>query len=108
MLLGKDGTSAQFNSKPRIRGRKAGTSSPSAGERGFAGTSPAAAGGSSAIVASTTEDPYVQATVKRSIVELYNDCNRLLSFKVQTVSTIVSTIVIVAPVRNASLIVTLR
>ncbi|CAN0227530.1 unnamed protein product [Ascophyllum nodosum] len=81
MLLGKDGTSAQFNSKPRIRGRKAGTSSPSAGERGFAGTSPAAAGGSSAIVASTTEDPYVQATVKRSIVELYNDCNRLLSFK---------------------------
>eukprot|EP00903_Cladosiphon_okamuranus_P016627 g15335.t1 len=31
--------------------------------------------------AGTTEDPYVQASLKRSIVELYDTCHRLLSFK---------------------------
>ncbi|CAN0411294.1 unnamed protein product, partial [Hapterophycus canaliculatus] len=29
----------------------------------------------------TSEDPYVQASLKRSIVELYDTCHRLLSFK---------------------------
>lgn len=34
--------------------------------------------------AGTTEDPYVQASLKRSIVELYDTCHRLLSFKVRS------------------------
>ncbi|CAN0359550.1 unnamed protein product, partial [Ectocarpus sp. 8 AP-2014] len=38
-------------------------------------------GGGAADENATTEDPYVRASLKRAIVELYDTCHRLLSFK---------------------------
>lgn len=78
LILGNRGNStAESGSKPRIRGRKVGTSFP-AGHQDRPYSAPPVA----FPAAKTTEDPYVQATLKRSIVELYNTCHRLLSFKV--------------------------
>lgn len=82
-MLGNRGNSAaETGSKPRIRGRKVGTSFPAGHQDRPYSTPPVAFASASIPAAKTTEDPYVQATLKRSIVELYNTCHRLLSFKV--------------------------
>lgn len=66
---------------PRMRGRKCTANLNAASDEPR--VSPARSGDLNGAV-KTTEDPYVQATLKRSIVELYNTCHRLLSFKVNT------------------------
>lgn len=82
-MLGNRGNStAESGSKPRIRGRKVGTGFPAGHQDRPFSTPPVSFTGASIPAARTTEDPYVQATLKRSIVELYNTCHRLLSFKV--------------------------
>lgn len=82
--------------RPRSRGRKS-MNSPAAATALAAGEPRASSppGSAAAATASssggvseiggtkTTEDPYVQAALKRSIVGLYDTCHRLLSFKVQ-------------------------
>lgn len=35
-----------------------------------------------AVTFRTVDDPYMRASIKRSVVKLYDTCHRLLSFKV--------------------------
>eukprot|EP00904_Undaria_pinnatifida_P011262 jgi/Undpi1/7266/HiC_scaffold_22.g09739.m1 len=82
-LLGSVSGSADGRGSTRIRGRKsaANLQSPPAEEAWVSPVPPAGGGGDSAGGWKTTGDPYVQACLKRSIVELYDTCHRLLSFK---------------------------
>lgn len=72
---------ADVRGRPRIRGRKSTQSLQQSGVD-EAWVSPVPPGGADS-GCKTTEDPYVQASLKRSIVELYDTCHRLLSFKVK-------------------------
>lgn len=85
MVGGNDNTD-NTTTHSRIRGRKsaanlsvASLNSAQLEESRVSSSPPDGADGG----AKTTEDPYVQAALKRSLVELYNTCHRLLSFKVK-------------------------